>query len=84
MSLNITKDNTNKIDLADPRNQELWIEDQPEPINFHVINSSRIGLGKSAEECVNKLLRFYIFKNSSVSKKDKEAEKCLKVEVLEK
>lgn len=75
MSLNITKENTNKLNLADLMNQELWVEHFSEPNEaFTVISSKRIGLGKSAEEWASKPLRYYIFKNKSVSKADKEAE----------
>lgn len=56
-------------------NQHLWIEDLvDENQPFTVINSSRIGLGKSAEEWANAPFRYYIFKNGSVSKIDKKAE----------
>lgn len=76
MSFNLTKNNANKINLADPTNENLWIEKgDAQNEAFTVVNSSRIGLGKSAEEWADVPLRFYIFKNGSVSKIDKEAEK---------
>lgn len=77
MALNITKENANKIDLADKRNEMLWIEESLQSEDITVVKSSRIGLGKAAEEWANVPLRCYIFKNKSVSRTDKEAEKSV-------
>lgn len=76
MSFNLTKNNANKINLSDPVNEELWVEDcEVQGESIRVVSSRRIGLGKSAEEWAAANFRFYIFKNGSVSKIDKEAEK---------
>lgn len=72
MSLNITKANTNKVDLAD--NEVLWIEDPDKMDEFKVVSTSRIGIASAGEEWAKKELRFYILGNPCVSKRDKKAE----------
>lgn len=72
--MNITKQNANKLDLTDVLNDQLWIEDGLSINEASIVNTSRIGIGPSAEEWVIKPLRYYILTNKSVSKRDKYAE----------
>lgn len=74
MSFSITKENTNKVDLTSPMNQEIWIETSDLNQEFVIISSSRIGLGKTAAESANVAFRYYILHNASVSKIDRDAE----------
>ncbi|XP_018569191.1 probable DNA-3-methyladenine glycosylase [Anoplophora glabripennis] len=74
IAMNITKQNANKLDLTDLLNDRLWIEDGPSINGGRIVNSTRIGIGPSAEEWVLKPLRYYILTNKSVSKRDKNAE----------
>ncbi|XP_030766092.1 probable DNA-3-methyladenine glycosylase [Sitophilus oryzae] len=79
ISMDINKANCNKLDLGDPENDILWIEDdfQMENSEIQVVKTSRIGIDSAGEEWARKPLRFYIAGNTSVSKLDKRAEKQL-------
>ncbi|XP_076272746.1 uncharacterized protein LOC143204154 [Rhynchophorus ferrugineus] len=79
ISMDIKKDNCNKLDLGDPDNNMLWVEDDflMNPDHLSVVKTSRIGIESAGEEWAQKPLRFYIAGNSSVSKRDKRAEKHL-------
>lgn len=73
ISLNITKDNCNKLDLS--QNDLLWLEFDPEfKDNIQIVRTSRIGIKSAGVDWASKPLRFYIFKNLYVSKRDKQAE----------
>lgn len=73
MSLDIRKENCNKIDLTD--SDKLWVETDP---NFKeiitVVKTSRIGIESAGEEWAKKPLRYYILGCPYVSKRDKQAE----------
>ncbi|KAL3270871.1 hypothetical protein HHI36_021386 [Cryptolaemus montrouzieri] len=73
ISMDIRKENCNKIDLC--QNDYLWIEEPGEKENFVVVTSTRIGVASAGEEWANKPLRFYIYQNPHVSKRDRKAEK---------
>ncbi|KAJ8925042.1 hypothetical protein NQ315_001213, partial [Exocentrus adspersus] len=75
IAMDITKDNSNELDLGSSLNERLWIEKGAGlSVRGRILNTSRIGIGPSAEEWVNKPLRFYLLGNRSVSKRDKKAE----------
>ncbi|XP_018569218.1 probable DNA-3-methyladenine glycosylase [Anoplophora glabripennis] len=76
ISMNITKQNLNKVDVTDPENREIWLEDDPEfeKENIKIVHTSRIGIASAGVEWASKPLRFYILNNDSVSKRDKVAE----------
>lgn len=75
--MNITKQNANKLDLTDLLNDQLWIEYGSSVNSENIVNTSRIGIGRSAEEWVIKPLRYYILTSQSVSKRDKNAERYI-------
>ena len=62
----------NNVDMV--KSEEIWIEnyDSNEEI---IISSKRVNVGDSEDS--HKLLRFYIYSNKFVSKRDKEREKYL-------
>ncbi len=73
MALKIDKQNTDQADL--PTCAHIWLEDGFTVADTDIVESARIGLSRSvAEEWTDKLLRFYIRGNKSVSKRDKIAE----------
>ncbi|KAG5887409.1 hypothetical protein JTB14_024608 [Gonioctena quinquepunctata] len=78
IALDITKENSNKINLSDPKNESIWLEDHPDfsEEDFKVVSSARIGIN-NAGEWTSKPLRFYILGNESVSKRDKARERIL-------
>ena len=57
----------------------LWItEDNKNQELIQIIRCKRIGIDRCGSEWANKPLRYYIYKNKSVSKRDKTAEvNCL-------
>lgn len=67
------------MDLTDSDNDMLWMEDDPEfdRDDVSVVASARIGIDRVDPEWSKKPLRFYVFGNTSVSKRDKRAEKEL-------
>ncbi|GJQ71188.1 hypothetical protein Trydic_g1087 [Trypoxylus dichotomus] len=75
ISLNITKENCNKLDLCG--NKDLWIEADDFPNDFQIVNTNRVGISSAGEEWANKPLRFYIKGNLHVSKRDIQIEKAL-------
>lgn len=76
MSLDIRKENCNKIDLVD--SDILWLEIDPDfAEDITVVQTSRIGIGSAAEEWIKKPLRFYILGCANVSKRDKQAERSI-------
>uniref|UniRef100_A0A1B6K7A4 DNA-3-methyladenine glycosylase n=2 Tax=Homalodisca liturata TaxID=320908 RepID=A0A1B6K7A4_9HEMI len=75
ISLNITKDQCNKQDLS--KWSEMWIEEGNTIPEEQIVKSRRIGIDSAGPEWANKLLRFYIFNNKSVSKRDKVQEAIL-------
>lgn len=79
ISMDIKKDNSNKLDLTDKDNDQMWVEDDPKfDTNINcIVETSRIGVARAGHEWASKPLRFYILGNSSVSKRDKKAEKEL-------
>ncbi|KAJ8957525.1 hypothetical protein NQ318_020563 [Aromia moschata] len=77
IAMDITRESLNKFDLTNPYNSQMWIEEQESDEEMAVINTSRIGLGPSAEEWKAAPLRYYILNNKNVSKRDKKAEKEL-------
>ncbi|XP_076764807.1 putative 3-methyladenine DNA glycosylase [Xylocopa sonorina] len=56
----------------------LWIEDD-EVEDLNVVKCRRIGIDNYGEEWTNKPLRYYIYGNKAVSKRNKEAELQLKL-----
>ncbi|XP_011263383.1 DNA-3-methyladenine glycosylase isoform X1 [Camponotus floridanus] len=52
----------------------LWIEDDGAAGDFKIVKSTRIGIDSCGLEWASKLLRYYVYGNKSVSKKDKKAE----------
>ncbi|XP_044763519.1 DNA-3-methyladenine glycosylase-like [Coccinella septempunctata] len=77
MSLNIHKEICNKLNLLD--NDILWLENPSENLDFDIVPAKRIGIDSAGEEWAMKPLRFYIFGNTFVSKRDLEAEKSIKL-----
>lgn len=79
MAMNITKAHFNKVDITDPENNEMWLEDDAEFENekITIVHTSRIGIASAGAEWSQKPLRFYILNNDSVSKQDKKAEREL-------
>lgn len=76
MSMNIEKDNCNKLDLCD--NDSLWIEmDSNFKEDFKTVVTSRIGIDSAGEEWAKKPLRFYILGNCNISRRDRKAENVL-------
>lgn len=78
ISMDIHKDNCNKLNLCD--NDLLWLESSP---NFNetlnIVTAKRIGIDSAGEEWANKPLRFYIFGNPHVSKRNRTAEKLIEL-----
>ncbi|XP_050593383.1 putative 3-methyladenine DNA glycosylase isoform X2 [Bombus affinis] len=56
----------------------LWIENA-EIEKFNIVKCRRIGIDNYGEEWTNKPLRYYIYGNRAVSKRNKEAEKYLEL-----
>lgn len=52
----------------------MWIEEDPQKQDYKIICCPRIGIDSAGTEWANKPLRYYIFGNDSVSKRDKKAE----------
>ncbi|KAK9739839.1 Methylpurine-DNA glycosylase (MPG) [Popillia japonica] len=77
ISMNITKENSNKVDMC--KNNNLWIEADDYSNSFQIVNTARIGIGSTAEEWLHTPLRFYIKDNIHVSKRDREKEEELSV-----
>ncbi|KAF2899816.1 hypothetical protein ILUMI_06364 [Ignelater luminosus] len=76
MSMNIEKDNCNKLDLCE--NHSLWIEMDPNfKEDFKTVVTSRIGIDSAGEEWAKKPLRFYILGNCNVSRRDRKSENVL-------
>lgn len=75
MSLNINRENCNKLDLTD--NDLMWLEDDAKCTNFTVVKTSRIGIDLAGPEWAKKPLRFYINGSQYVSKRDLAAEKSI-------
>lgn len=62
------------MDVSDLHNQVLWLEHDPEFSNKKLIVSCpRIGIS-NALDWVSKPLRYYIYKNEFVSKRNKTVE----------
>lgn len=80
MSLNINKEYCNKLDLCE--NNSLWLESCEEVEDFDIVNAKRIGIDSAGEEWAQKPLRFYIWGNPNVSKRDREAEKMFNSNVI--
>lgn len=75
ISLGITKNSCNMQDLSTW--SDMWIE-QGEMVPEHqIVKSRRIGIDSAGQEWANKLLRFYVINNKSVSKRDKAQEALL-------
>ncbi|XP_065202455.1 uncharacterized protein LOC135832866 [Planococcus citri] len=78
ISLDITAENCNKADLC--TSDCIWIEKGPKVISEEdVVSSTRIGIESAGAEWANKLYRFYISNNSSVSILDKKKKSNTKV-----
>nr|CAH7751285.1 unnamed protein product [Callosobruchus chinensis] len=73
MAFNITRENSDKLDLTD-LSSDIWIDDDGAK-EFNVVNTARIGIGHSAAEWMLKPLRYYIYQNKCVSKRDKKGER---------
>ncbi|XP_018403602.1 PREDICTED: DNA-3-methyladenine glycosylase-like [Cyphomyrmex costatus] len=54
--------------------KNLWIEDDRASGDIKVVKSARIGINSCGPEWANKPLRYYIYGNKSVSKRNKKAE----------
>ncbi|XP_020284364.1 DNA-3-methyladenine glycosylase-like isoform X1 [Pseudomyrmex gracilis] len=54
--------------------KSLWIEDDGALTDFKIIKTARIGIDSSGPEWSKKPLRYYIYDNKSISKRDKKAE----------
>lgn len=52
----------------------LWIEDDGATGDIKIVKSARIGIDSCGPEWANKPLRYYIYGNKSVSKRNKKAE----------
>ncbi|BES89843.1 N-methylpurine-DNA glycosylase [Nesidiocoris tenuis] len=72
MSFDITKKLNN---IFMPASAELWVEHPVLPSSFVIVQCPRIGIDKCGAEWASKNLRFYIFGNECVSKRDKNCEK---------
>lgn len=75
--MNISKSSCNKLNMCEC--EELYVEVDPGYADsaVKVIKTSRIGIDSVGEEWARKPLRFYIFNNACVSKRDKIAERDL-------
>lgn len=81
ISMNITKDNSNKLDLCE--SESLWLEfDSEFNDSVQVVRTSRIGIKSAGLEWASKPLRFYIYQNLYVSKRDKKAENSCEDSIL--
>lgn len=54
--------------------KSLWIENDTATEDVKIVKCSRIGIDSAGPEWANKPLRYYIYGNTSVSKRDKKAE----------
>jgi len=54
--------------------KSLWIEDDGASGDVKIVKSPRIGIDNYGPEWANKPLRYYIYGNKSVSKRNKKAE----------
>lgn len=54
--------------------KSMWIENDENSEDSKIVTSTRIGIDSAGPEWASKPLRFYIFGNTSVSKRDKKAE----------
>lgn len=73
MALKIDKQNTDQADLL--TSSHIWLEDGFTVADTDIVEAKRIGISYAvAEEWTDKLLRFYVRGNKSVSKRDKVAE----------
>lgn len=72
--LKISKDKFNKVDMT--FFDEIWLEDGEDLLGINIVIGVRINIDY-VEEWVQKLLRFYILGNKSVSKRDKVVEDSL-------
>ncbi|KAK2576211.1 hypothetical protein KPH14_005581 [Odynerus spinipes] len=57
--------------------KNLWLEDDSFKEEIKIVKCARIGIDSSGPEWSNKPLRYYIYGNRSVSKRDKKAEELL-------
>ena len=64
----------NALDISSS-SSPIWIEDWNPQLEFQTVTSSRIGLGKKAQEWINAPLRFYVLGSTSVSVTDLLSEK---------
>lgn len=80
IAMDIVKSNCNKLDITDPNNEILWLEDDPgfNEEAMKIVSCPRIGINY-AGEWISKPLRYYILNNEHVSKRDKMVEKELDV-----
>lgn len=74
MALQLTKKH-NKYSLCDWK--ELWIEDDGKQGEFQIVECPRIGIESAGEEWATKPLRYYIYGQNCVSKRNKNAESIL-------
>lgn len=54
--------------------KSLWLEEDSSKEEIKIVKSKRIGIDSYGPEWSNKLLRYYIYGNKSVSKRDKKME----------
>ena len=54
--------------------KSLWIENDIQKEDINIVRCGRIGIDSAGPEWANKPLRYYIYGNTSVSKRDKKAE----------
>ena len=64
----------NSVDIASS-SSPIWIEDWNARLEFQTVTSSRIGLGRTAQEWADAPLRFYVLGSTSVSVVDRFTEK---------
>ncbi|XP_058794796.1 putative 3-methyladenine DNA glycosylase [Phymastichus coffea] len=57
----------------------MWLEDDPQKQDYKIISCPRIGIDSAGTEWASKPLRYYIFENESVSKRDKKAEEMVNI-----
>jgi len=55
--------------------KSLWIEDDDASEDFKIVKAARIGIDSCGPEWASKPLRYYVYGNKSISKRDKKAEK---------
>lgn len=75
ISFGIKKEECNMQDLTSW--DKMWIEHTKLIPEEQIVTSRRIGIDSAGPEWANKLLRYYIFNNICVSKKDKAQEVLL-------